>query len=324
MFSVGYLVQRERDGLVAFCKALDYAAAFEAEEVEDELKRLADAFTFERDLLSHCESRRMSRIVRSLDSGRIRVHGAQPPTVSYLIFERADADSRDILDASDDTDAQTAVGLAHDCAVALAQLHRSLITHQDVKPANVLGWRAVSGKWSGKLADLGRAFSVSMASPYADLCCPGDADWAAPEILYALNDPRPRGFAERQFADLYSLGSLLCYLLTRVPYSGLLALNLSREHHWAKWQGGYEPARAFLADAHDLAIERLRSSVHSALADGLVPIVADLCDPDVEHRGRWLQGGRPRSSAVVLERCMSRLDLIQKTIDVMRGRGIEL
>jgi len=321
VFSVGYLVQDVATGSVAFCKALDYSAAFAADDPEEELRRLADAFIFERDLLEQCEARRLTRIVRALDSGRIRVDGGQPPMVSFLVFERADSDSRDILDGAADADALIAVSLAHDCAVAVAQLHRHQISHQDIKPANVLGWRTGPEQWSGKLGDLGRAFCATLQSPHAELCCPGDKNWAPPEILYDLDSTRSRALLDRRLADLYSLGSLTCYLLTRVPYGGLLALSLASEHHWTKWQGGYSEAKSFLAEAHERALERLREVVHVEAADHVIPLIAELCNPDVAKRGYVPRHGTPSdTSRVALERYIGRLDLISHRIKVSRAR----
>jgi eukaryotic-like serine/threonine-protein kinase len=316
-FSVGYLVQ-DSSGTTAFCKALDYSSAFEADDPAEELQRLASAYLFERDLLEACGKKRMSHIVKALDSGRVRVVGASQAVVNFLIFELADADSRDILEFADRDDCLTALTLAHDCAVGLAQLHRSNITHQDVKPANVLGWQDSDAKWSGKLGDLGRAFCEDMDSPHANLSCPGDTNWAPPELLYNLSSIRLRTLAERQLADVYGLGSLLCYFLTGIPYTGILAMNLAKQHHWACWQGGYEEAKAYLADAHERALKRLADALDVEVSAYVTPLIDDMCNPDWQLRGQ--QVGRSPHTLNMLERYIARLNLTQHRVRVSRGR----
>jgi serine/threonine protein kinase len=177
VFSVSYVVCGPGNHM-AFCKALDYSAAFadDVEDFEDELRRLTDAYIFERDLGARCADLRLNRIVRPLGHGRIRVpgHGHADGVVSYLVFELAHGDARDALDevaGSDNSGYATALRLTHDCAVALTQLHRAAITHQDVKPSNLMGWRQEEG-WRGKLGDLGRAHCAGMPSPHDDAVCP--------------------------------------------------------------------------------------------------------------------------------------------------------
>jgi serine/threonine protein kinase len=239
--------------------------------------------------------------------------------VNYLIFERADGDCRDILDACDEADALLAVRLTHDCAVALAQLHQQQITHQDVKPANLLGWRSHTTQWSAKLADLGRAFCASMEGPHAGMVCPGDTVWASPEVLYALDGDVTRSLRQRQLSDIFSLGSLLCYVLTGVPYGGLIALELDENHRWTRLQGGYEEAKPFLAEAHAKALGRLREAVHSEAADLVIPLIEEMCHPIVELRGVRRMGHALPSTAAMLERYVSRLDLIAKKIAITRS-----
>jgi serine/threonine protein kinase len=310
VFSVGYLVRKD-DGHMAFCKAMDYSSAF-ADDVEDtelELRRLTDAYIFEREVAERCRDRKLNRVVRVLDYGRVRVPGRDYGVVSYLIFELAQGDARDALDVVESDDYQTPLQLTHDCAVALAQLHGINVSHQDVKPSNLMGWHNELG-WRGKLGDLGRAHCPTLVSPHDDALCPGDTAWAPPELLYLW--PSVGGANDRRAADAYGLGALMCFMLINIPYSGLLALQLPKELSYSGWQGGgYQEVLPYLVDAHGAAMERLSTVVTEAIRDDAVAIVRELCHPDVGLRGdpRARVRGQHRLD---LRRYATRLDLLKR------------
>lgn len=319
VFSVGYVV-RAADGHMAFCKALDYSAAFadDVVDMEGELRRLTDAYIFERDLGSRCLDLRLNRVVRALGHGKVRVPGYSYGVVSYLIFELADGDARDAVDDVDDGDGYaTALRLAHDCAVALSQLHRVDVEHQDVKPANLLGWRKDDG-WRGKLGDLGRAHCSSMASPHDDSPCPGDTAWAPPELLYGW--PFDGRASNRRAADAYGLGALLCYLLIGIPYSGLLALNMPPGLGSADWKGGFSEILPYLVDAHGAAMHRFAEVLEASVQDGAVALVTELCHPDPAMRGDLRAAGRGHDR-LDLRRYATRLDLLRRRVAVATARA---
>lgn len=317
-FSVGYVV-RDAKGREAFCKALDYSSAGAADDPADELKRLADAYVFERSVLDACRQGRMNRVVHSLGSGKVLAPGDGLPTVNYILFERADGDGRDVLDAVDPGNLSVAIALTRDCAAALGQLHRGGVMHQDVKPANLLGWHGTSGPaWVSKLADLGRAFCDSLTGPFADHPCPGDTNWAPPELLYGWPEAQPRTKRHRELADMYSLGSMFCFALTHaVPHSGLLLLHLNQEHRWGSWQGGYESAVPLLIDAHEHGVARLCGAVESKAQADVAALVGDMCHPDFRQRGR-LARRNGFASSFLLERYISKLDLLAKRYPMPR------
>jgi hypothetical protein len=315
VFSVGYVVRDATSGRLAFCKAMDFGSAMapDVENPEEELKRLADAYIFERDLVRLCGERRMSRVVRCLDDGRIRV----PDLVSFLIFEKADADGRDVVDQIDLADCLTALRLGHDCAAALAQLHGGNIAHQDMKAANLLAWRSEdSTRFTGKLGDLGRAHCVTLPSPFDEqTVCVGDISWAAPERAYG--PPTPPSPVERRASDLYGLGGLVAFLLTGVPYNGLLGKKLHDKHRWDVWTGSYEEALPYLLDAHGAVINTIREVLHHEIAVPISKVIDELCHPDVAMRGNPKWRGRPQQFDV--HRYVTRFDLLRRRVEVERA-----
>lgn len=314
-FSVGYSVVHE-EGDVAFCKALDYSEAFEAADPAEEIQRLSAAYLFEKSLLERCRVNNMNRIVHAITNGSVRVPGASPPTVNYLIFEMAEGDGRDVVVLADDLtmrDYSVACEFVKDCGVALGQMHRAGMSHQDVKPSNLLVW-ARGGKWSSKLADLGRSFCEALESPHGADQCPGDTGWAPPELLYGGRG-QTRTLEDRHKADLYSLGSMFCFALTGLSYGAILGPLLSPELRWSACDSGYDEARSFLQEAHERATDRLATMLPAAMRDETTALVADMCHPLVEQRGALAQRGG-RRSAYLLERYVSRLDHMTKVSSV--------
>ena len=137
-FSTSYIV-RSGNGERAFLKAMDYRKALESSDPARALQTMTAAYNFERDILEKCNSNRLSRIVRVLDSGSLPPqNGDASSVVEYLIFELARGDIRSFVSFGQAFDMAWALRTMHQTAVALRQLHSAQIAHQDVKPSNVL------------------------------------------------------------------------------------------------------------------------------------------------------------------------------------------
>jgi hypothetical protein len=69
MFSVPYLVE-DGNGKKHFLKAFDFSDAFQpGRDVIKILQQLTSAYEHERDILEHCKSRRLSRVVTAITHG---------------------------------------------------------------------------------------------------------------------------------------------------------------------------------------------------------------------------------------------------------------
>ncbi len=169
-FSTSYIV-RSGDGDRAFLKAMDYKKALESQDPARELQAMTAAYNFERDLLEKCKTKRLSRIVRILDSGTLPSQAGDPSgVVQYLIFELADRDIRSFVAWGQTFETAWTLRTVHQAAAALQQLHSVEVAHQDLKPSNVL----VFEDNRSKLADLGRAFDRHSTSPHDESPCAGD------------------------------------------------------------------------------------------------------------------------------------------------------
>ncbi|XP_074292254.1 uncharacterized protein LOC141619128 [Silene latifolia] len=123
-----------------------------------------------------------------------------------------------------------ALYIARDVACALKELHSKHIIHRDIKSENVLidlEQKKADGSPIVKLCDFDIA--IPLRSPLHTCCishlgipspdlCVGTPRWMAPEVLLAINDPKPYGME----IDIWSYGCMLFELLTlQVPYMGL-------------------------------------------------------------------------------------------------------
>lgn len=313
--SVGYRVERA-DGQQGFLKAFDYAAALAAADPPREFALLTNRYNAERDLLEQCGDRKLDRVVRALDSGTTRVPDAQPDAVSYLIFELADGDARDAVSDADIADHAPMLRLAHHAAVGVSQLHTIGGAHQDLKPSNLLVWDRANPE--AKLGDLGCAYLMGRPAPQDDERVAGDPGYAAPEQLYDGAGSLPVAH-RRVAADMFMFGGLVCFLLTTVPYNGLLKMYLDRTFGWDQWRGTFDEVLPALVDAHGMAIRRLEDVLDRCIARDAGEIIGQLCHPDPMLRGdpkaRRL-GGNPFG----LERYVSRLNLLHRRACHEAGR----
>jgi serine/threonine protein kinase len=308
-FSVGYEV-RDEGGNIAFLKALDYAEALADSDVSTAIKVVADTYLAERDLLRQCGAQRLSRIVRALDDGQHRLSDKPQDVVSFLIFEWADGgDARDSISVADPADPAPMLRLAHNAAVALEQLHSIKVSHQDVKPSNILVWNSDSGP-IGKLGDLGRAHVEGRSAPHDEYVFAGDRTYAAPEYLYRADERLPLKF-RRYASDMHMLGSLICFLLVARSYNALLYGILDGSLHWRAHEGSYDAVLPGLINAHDLVLTRLAEVLPVVCAEKVVKLIGELCHPDPLLRGDP-EAHKLRQNPYQLHRFVSRLDLIQK------------
>ncbi len=280
-FSCGYLVENPR-GKKGYLKALDFYSRLPAsKDPARALEPLLKAFNFERDLLALCRTRRLSRVVMALDDGAVTVPGmAGPATVQYIIFELADGDIRSQMKVADRLDVAWVLRSLHHIAVGLDQLHRIGVSHQDLKPSNVL---LFDEERLSKLADLGRASHQGTEPPHYSFTVPGDQGYAPPEALYGA--PLLSSEARRRGLDAYHLGSMIASLFTTVAMTPLIIMGLETKFHWRRWTGNYEDALLFLRPAFADAVDYVLAEVPEEYRREIGEALRQLCDPDPDHRG---------------------------------------
>jgi serine/threonine protein kinase len=305
-FSTSYLVEG-RDGTKAFLKAMDYAKAFSSDDVPRALQILTATFNFERDLLAVCLEHNMSRIVRVLDEGQVDVEGSDFPvkTVNFLIFELAKGDVSCQVDTVTRLDTAVAVRTLHCVAIGLQQLHTRGITHQDVRPSNILQFQEAIAK----LADLGRAGSTSHNAPHDEVTIPGFIEYAPPECLYKMNRGRIEIHQWRRAGDLYLLGSMIYFMFEGQMLTPIMQSRLGTQQTATNWTDGFEAALPFYRNIFGEIVETFADGLPETLRTPLRQMIRELCEPDPRLRGhpkdRHLQGAQ-----YSLERFISALNVL--------------
>lgn len=289
----------------AFVKALDPSIDPNKADPLPDLKYKVDVFLYERDLVEKCQIHHMSKIVRAIDHGQLSVNGYQNP-VFYILFELADSDLRKQTEIDQRFDLAFQFRVLQRTATGLQQLHAAHISHQDLKPSNVLVFK----NDDTKLADLGHARDKTKPRPGVDNPIAGDPTYAPPEQIYGF---KPDNWAVRRLAgDLYHLGSLVVYLLTGVGATTGIQNHLKPEHQCGNWSGtNYDEILPYLRDATDAIIEEAIESVPQEFKERLASLLVILLEPDPLLRNH--PRNRAGSGALYgLERFVSGFNLLAK------------
>jgi len=305
-FSVCYLV--EKNGKKAFLKALDLTDAMNQPDFIAALNDLTSAFIFERNLLYKCKERHLSKIVVPLEHGQFSLEGYPPYlTVYYIIFEMADSNLRKQIANMKIFDLAWILRSLHNTAVALEQLHKAGIAHQDLKPSNILIFKKES-----KVADLGCSSDISTPSANDTSGEPaGDKTYAPFELYYNLK----KDFQLRYSSDLYHLGSLVFFYFFRLSLQSILEEyiinnDLNKNLGFIDFYSDLP----FFQQAFTYAIDVLYKEIckYSVnLSKEIIPLVKMLCEIDPYKRGH-IENRRTKINQYSLERFISSFDLLAK------------
>jgi len=313
-FSAHYRVT-SADGKEAFLKALDVKALFASSTKNfiDTMKEHSIMYAFERDMLEKC--RDMKRVVTSLATGEAAVPNSQYGAVPYFIFDLAAGDVRSHLDgvAAHDEISWKLRSLHH-IAIALGQLHREFIAHQDVKPSNII----IFGKAESKIGDLGRVSERGIQCPFDDRPSAGDATYAPPEVYYGY---QPAEWNVRRFGvDVYLLGSMVVFFFTQLTMNTLLYQSLDRQFSPFAWRGGYVSALPYLQDAFSRALDEFQAQIpNRELASSLRSVVSEMCNPDAHLRGN-ARARRRGESPLSMEIYISKFNLLARHAELRMYR----
>lgn len=281
-FSVCYIVNNgEHD---AFLKAINFNAFFtlhKGRPIMDILNEQTAAFNFEKQLLLRCKNKNLSKVAVILDEGEGHFPEFTIPDVPYLIFEIAEGDVRSHMNFSIDIETTWKLQSLHNVAVGLKQLHGVGISHQDLKPSNILLYDQSN---VSKIRDLGRSLCSDIAAPHDNGGFTGANSYTPPEYLY--------GYIENDFkkktgaTDIYLLGSLIVYYFTGTNMTALIGKNMDPNFHWTRFGGNFDDVKDYLVNSFYLAIKELKSSVSEKfLAEGLADVIEICCFPVPERRG---------------------------------------
>jgi serine/threonine protein kinase len=309
-FSKAYRV--EKAGKQAFLKAIDLTRSLQEADVMSALHKVTSEHQFEVSILNLCAGAKMDRIVVALDSGQERLGPNLHDVVPYLVFELAEGDVRKQIKVIDPPLKRAWwLRALHHATVGLNQLHGSRITHQDLKPSNILSFGTGNGF---KLGDLGRSTCENTPGPFDNLSFPGDQTYAPLEILYS--NINPDVFQRRLSCDCYMLGSMIFFFGLGLGATRLFMDRTPPENrpymYGGGWQGTYGHVLPLLQSVFTQILADLSASLpDDQISAQLVVAARDLCNPDPSLRGHPLtrgQGGNNYS----LERYVSLFDKLAK------------
>jgi len=304
-FSVCYKVDKNKE--ICFLKAFDFAKFFQiagpGKKVVDVMADMLSAFKYEKQLSDFCKGHHVTKVIFVKEAGEESVDGFTIPVVPYLIFELADGDVRKNLKYSEKLDLVWRLRSLHDIAVGLRQLHLIEVSHQDLKPSNILVFKSES-----KIGDLGRSICRTISGPWDTCPFAGDLNYAPPEIMYAHYIP---DWHKRVFAtDCYLLGSMIVFYFIGISMSALLSKYIPKEFRYDVWRGSYDEIKPYILHAFSQAMEEFEATLGGIKISGdLRWLVERLCFPIPEERGHpkdLASYGNPYN----LERFISKLDVL--------------
>lgn len=295
----------EKDGKTAFLKALD----IEKFDIS-QLMGVMAGFEYESELLKICKDKRLSRIVQVIESDRIERDpnaSAVLRYVPFLVFELAEGDIRNSVDASSAVSDQWRFYVLHQTTLALMQLHGQAIAHQDLKPSNVL----LFGADKLKLGDLGRSSLRGKQAPHDGLALPGARNYAPFEQRYSHV---PADWVERRLSsDVFHLGCLTVFSFTNICFPEYVMEKLPEPYRPDNWGAAYIEVMPHIQSSLAIAIQEISVDFPSRFRANLISIVLDLCHPDPSRRGRANTEGSSVAGLLWLQRYASRFDILEKT-----------
>lgn len=313
-FSVAYRV--EKDGKEAFLKAIDLTDVLTSANPVTKLQNIINCYQFENSILEICEGKKLNRVVVAIDSGEIKVGPNLQDLAPYMIFELAEGDVRKEIRNVDAAVRRTWwLRAMHHTTVAVMQLHSSQITHQDLKPSNVLNFGQSSGF---RVADLGRSVCEERPGPYDELLFSGDFTYAPPEILYGHINPDAR--IRRIGCDIYLLGSMIFFYVTGLGCTQLLIDKLHSEHRPTSlrglWEGSFEEVLPILQNSFTEVLSDFSDDLDGDFKSELLKAASELCNPDPSLRGHPLEK-RGTGHHLSVSRYVSLFDRLSKKSAIM-------
>lgn len=291
-FSVCYRAQRKLGGTVeeGFLKVFDIASAMmmNGNNFMRSLNQITSSHQFECAMLDICKTANFDRIVRIIDRGEEQLATQQgfPMPIAYIVFEKADGDIRKAIRKATSIEHVWIFTVLHNVAVGINQLHGKKITHQDLKPSNVLTFD-IDNK-GAKIGDLGRAVAHghTLVGHESDAVA-GDRGYAPPEQAY---EHRAAEWVDRrESCDLYHLGCLMCFLFAATQPNQFYKLHLDKSILPALWQGqsrgNYEEALPHLSSVFAQFLESIANSFPDWCREECLELVRRMCNPDYRLRG---------------------------------------
>lgn len=162
-----------------------------------------------------------------------------------------------------------------------------------------------------KVTDLGRSSALGIPAKHDEYDCAGDQKYSPFEQLYGYisGDWKIRRFS----CDMYMFGNLIAVYFNNISMTISVLNTLSKNFKAEELQGTYLEILPRLEFAFSECIEHFNESLDPELRNELIPMVRQLCHPDINKRGDLLNSNSPeKSQQYSLRRYISRLDYLVK------------
>lgn len=320
-FGVGYLAQR--NGETAFVKAIDFVDAMNSTDPIQALNDMTNNALFEKNILEYCTAKGMSHVIRYFGSEYVLLNPNDTMSrVLCIVMEVGNRDLRCERSMVANPSCVWTLKVMSDIALALAQLHRDGIAHQDLKPSNVISVGNVqSNTQVMKVGDLGRVTRKGQLGPFDHCDWPGDWSYGPPEIWYSYYPSEWNN--KREAADAYMLGNILVFLCTGVTLQTLVIPLIPEQYKPEKWGGGFDKDLIpVLLNYHTVVLDtKVRPTLMPEIADELMKIAHELTHPDPKIRGD-VRARQMFGNPVGMDRIQQRINgLYARAAAIERGRG---
>lgn len=304
-FSVCYMVEKGHER--RFMKVIDINEHIHrlapGESSADAFKRVLVQFTYERDVCYLCKDKHLTNVTVVLYAGEENLDENSYVPMYYLIFEKADGDVIDAMQDSAKLDFAWRLRSLHSVAVGLQQLHTAGITHEDIKPSNILTF---DKNKITKVGDLGCSTCDSIRSPFEDNPFPGDHNYAPPERAYHYHISDIR--LSKRLTDCYLLASLITFYITGMSLNALMMQFIPESYKPDSYNGSFEGLKYYLDYAFSQSLERIKEDIpYKELEDQLIGIIRELGDPDPNNRCKQVETQK-QSTRSQIEKTISSLN----------------
>ena len=292
-FCVRYLAQHNITEEIGFLKAMDLMDA--VSKSLEEMQRTISCYLFEQKITEQCKGNNLSRVVVPLDAGEL-IHPNHPAPLNrvfYIVFEKAEGNLRERHFGSGSKKWLPMFKALHHVAHGVEQLHSTGITHQDVKPSNILEFKDDLFK----ISDLGRVVDVKGKSPFANTPFPGDLTYRPTELYFGQYGLETEF---RKLCDIYMVGSLAYNMIMGDPINvSIIKKALHIEENLMHFK--FHTALPVLLQAFEVVIERYRVYCAELFGDDisnlLTKTIYEMCHPDPTKRGTYgFSGGKKQPS----------------------------
>lgn len=313
--TVGYFVRNSENKQKAFLKVIDMKTILDQPEFGSDLRKLLNIANHEKEIMNVCINRKMNRVIQILDYFEERIQGAEEYSgIIGIVMELAKGDTRQLVDLGLHSDMLVVIGVCHDAAVGMMEMHKAELVHRDFKASNVMLLEN-----GAKVGDVGSASKIGITGPFDDLPYAGDPAHRPPE---AYEQTTNIAWEQKIQHDLYMLGGVIHFLLTGEPLNSFLRKELGFTKNQNLQAQAYSQSYAYVRHALDkiylnMELSLKKRSVPEKATNLLVNIVRYLTDADPTLRGHPInrQGIQNKYS---LERIVQELDLAKTIVGITK------